>query len=45
MKTLPEFVPLLNRNFTGELNTCGTAENKEHPGVPQILDSIRKCKM
>jgi hypothetical protein len=45
MKTLPVFVPLLNKSFTGELKNYGTAESKEHQGVPQILDSSRNCKM
>ena len=45
MKTLPGFVPLLKRSFTGELKNRGTVESKKHPGVPQMLDSIRNFKM
>ena len=45
MKTLTVFVPLLNMRFNGERKNCGTAESKEHPGVTQILDPKRNCKM
>jgi hypothetical protein len=42
MKTLSVLVSYLNGSFTGELNTCGTAESKEHLG--KIFQKYKKGK-